>query len=57
MPLAVGLGLLARVLHAASAGTHQQSTVQDRPANKNRERRSRKEREGNPPSMLAQPRM
>jgi hypothetical protein len=48
-PLAVGLGLLAWALTPASAGPRQQSTVQVRPTNKDRKRRSRKASEGNPP--------
>jgi hypothetical protein len=41
-PLAVGLGLFAWALTPASAGPRQQSTVQDRPTNKDRKRQSRK---------------
>jgi hypothetical protein len=40
-----------RVLPLQQQGPHQQSTVQDKPANKDRKnKRSRKARKGNPPS-------
>jgi hypothetical protein len=59
-PLQWGLGCLLGRSPLQQQGPHQQSTVQDTPANKDRKKRSRKAREGNPPptgDCSAQPRM
>jgi hypothetical protein len=45
-----GLGCLLGRSPLQQQGPRQQSTVQERPANKDRKRQSRKAREGNPPS-------